>query len=71
MSKILEDKFEKQSGKNFPSMSSRQQILYLMNKTNKETNWDPEDISAEVESMDYQKYFFDKKEKKVTSRLIF
>jgi hypothetical protein len=71
MSKILEDKFEKQSGKNFPSMSSRQQILYLMNKTNKETNWDPEEISAEVESMDYQKYFFDKKEKKVISRLIF
>jgi len=71
MSKIQDDKIEKQSGKSFPSMSSRQQILYLINKTNKETNWDPEDISAEVESMDYQKYFFDKREKKVINRLIF
>ena len=71
MSKILEDKNEKQNGKIFPSMSSRQQILYLMNKTNKQTNWNPEDKSVEYELMDYQKYFFDKKEKKVIFCLIF
>jgi hypothetical protein len=69
MSKMQEEKNEKQTGKNFPSMSSRQQILYLMNKTQNENNWNPDEKASEVEVMDYQKYFFEKKEKKVIHSL--
>jgi len=65
MSKMIEDKNEKQTAKTFPLMSSRQQLLYLINKTQNETNWNPDEKSPEVELVDYQKYFFEKKEKKV------
>ena len=62
--------------KAYGSMSSRQQIIYIKNKTQKESEWTiDKDIKYEneekiEESLDYHQVFMDQKEKIVNSKII-
>lgn len=56
--------------KHFPSMSSRQQILFLMNATQSSINWENQE-EKEEERLDYSEYFMKRKEKIVIIFLIF
>ncbi len=60
MSKSIPDN---PNAKMIPSMSSRQQILYLMNKTQGKEPWEQDD-NQEEELPDYHKYFLEQREKK-------
>jgi hypothetical protein len=60
MSKSIPDN---SNTKIIPSMSSRQQILYLMNKTQGNEEWEDDDNMSE-ELSDYHKYFLEQREKK-------
>ena len=65
MSKSQEDKQEqKSSQKTIPTMSSRQQVLYIMNKSKSKNPFDRGE-GEEMELLDYHKYFLEKKEHKV------
>jgi hypothetical protein len=70
MSKTQEEKNEqKTNSKTIPSMSSRQQIIYLTKKTQNGSNLDDdEDQSSEV--LDYFAYFMKRKDKIVSLVLI-
>jgi hypothetical protein len=66
MSKLPnEEKNEQKGGKALPSMSSRQQILFLMNKTQSSSNWENAD-EKEDETLDYSMAFMKRKEKIVS-----
>jgi hypothetical protein len=71
MSNTLEEKNEqKTNSKNIPSMSSRQQINYLLKKTQNGSNLD-DDEEQGLEVLDYSKYFMSRKEKIVSLFLIY
>jgi hypothetical protein len=59
MSKFFQD--INNASKTIPSMSSRQQILYLMNKTQSQEGWDAELNLGELP--DYHEYFHQQKQK--------
>jgi hypothetical protein len=62
MSKFVQD--SNSAIKNIPSMSSRQQILYLLNKTQSQDNWEAELKEDNPEDFpDFHEYFLQKKQK--------
>jgi hypothetical protein len=62
MSKFLQD--NNSANKTIQSMSSRQQILYLMNKTQNAEDWEGDSKEQQVEELpDYHEYFLQKKQK--------
>jgi hypothetical protein len=64
MSKIQEEKQEPKSNiKQIPSMSMRQQIRYLMEKTQNDDNWQESKEENQGELLDFNKYFFEKKQR--------
>ena len=68
MSKGFEEKNEqKLNSKSLPSMSSRQQILYLMKETQNVSNKE-DDADSGREVLDYLSYFMKRKEKIVSIR---
>ncbi len=71
MSKGFEEKNEqKLNSKSLPSMSSRQQILYLMKETQNVSNKE-DDADSGREVLDYLSYFMKRKEKIVSITLIY
>lgn len=66
MSKVQDAQNEQKAQKNsIASMSSRQQILYLMNKTQNSTQWEDNQEDATEEVIDHHQYYLQKKEKLV------
>lgn len=61
MSKTPESTNERQ--KNLPSMSSRQQILYLINRTQNSPSWEEKEDKPSDNPLDYHTYFMEKRER--------